>query len=602
MKITFICTSALLGFVLTVASGAALFSQTFTPPAPPSVEKVRIVRGRSDTVTTATHVVVGVAPKGAQVWVNKNQVKVYKTGSFGYEATLRPGVNQFEVESLVNGKREKLSFSLFYRDKPKPLPPADLIPESVAFFPEGKNIWLMEGDPLQIRVVTKAGVHVSWYNGEPLYELVHASEEARAQIGPGRSIYQGYRIMGRTDTLYTRTATIAISQGEKLREHVVPGTVRVLASGHPVTVRTRKGAFLNESWGGDRLGGSKINMLDSGIAMQVVGKTDALFKVKLGNHHTAYIPESVVDLLPPGYYPPVSVSGSWTVSKSGNFDVVTIPLSARHPYTIYQEAEPNRLVVDVYGVVCNSNWITQGLDVKEIKRVDLRQVAPDVLRFVIDLTDPSPWGYKVEYSKNNLTIKIRHKPDLSRIAGGNWSGLTFAVDAGHGGPESRGAVSTAGYAEQYQNLSMSYMLKEMLEKKGAKVVLTRPEDKNVEHDDRKKVVYDANADFLISIHCNAGGNPLRVGGTSTYYKHIGYRPLSTAILARLLELPVQNFGNIGHFNFALNAVTECPNVLVETLFMSNLEDEERITDPVFQRKMMEKVALGIEDFLLKAAK
>jgi len=88
-----------------------------------------------------------------------------------------------------------------------------------------------------------------------------------------------------------------------------------------------------------------------------------------------------------------------------------------------------------------------------------------------------------------------------------------------------------------------------------------------------------------------------VGGTSTYYKHIGYRPLSATILKRLLELPVQDFGNIGHFNFSLNAVTDCPNVLVETLFMSTLADEELIADPAFQRKMMEKVVMGVDDYL-----
>jgi len=304
--------------------------------------------------------------------------------------------------------------------------------------------------------------------------------------------------------------------------------------------------------------------------------------------------------LPDGYYPPISVSGSWTVSKNGKYDLLHIPLSARHPYTIYQELEPNRLVVDLYGVVNNSNWITQRLNVSEIKRVDLRQVAPDVLRFIIDLKDSNPWGYVVEYSGNDLIIKIKHKPDLGKTDKGDWSGLTFVVDAGHGGA-ARGAVSTAGYAEKDQNLAMAYMLAALLEKRGAKAVLTRPTDEEPSMVARKAVVSEAQADIFISIHCNAGGNPLRVGGTSTYYKHIGYRPLSTAILARLLELPIQDFGNVGHFNFSLNAVTECPNVLVETLFMSNLEDEERIVDPAFQRKMMEKVVLGIEDFL-KAAK
>ena len=582
--------------IVLTAVCAVAFSQTFTPPLPPPITELRLVRGQTDTVTAPLHIIVGLAPKGSKVWVNKKEVKVFKTGSWGHESNLRPGNNHFEVESQLNDKKEQLSFTVFYNNRPRVFPPADLIPESVSFFPEGRNIWIMEGEPLQIRVVTKSGAQVSWYDGTPLFELEEASARERGRIGPNRSIYQGLRIINRNDSL----SPLSIAAGGDVRVHPVEGTMRVLTPDRPVSVRTRNGAYLNQSWGGDRLGGSKINMLDSGITMQVIGKTDALYKVRLGANHSAYIPQSVVELLPDGHYAPVSVTGSWTVSTSGSFDVISIPLSARHPYTIYQEVEPNRLVVDLYGVVCNSNWITQRLNVKEIKRVDLRQIAPDVLRFAIDLKDKNPWGYTVAYSNNSLQIRIKHKPNLSRVDRGDWSGLTFAVDAGHGGEESRGAVSPAGYIEQYQNLAMSYMLKEMLEKRGAKVVLTRPENKNRDMNERKKVVSDHQADFLISIHCNAGGNPLRVGGTSTYYKHIGYRPLSETILARLLELPIQDFGLIGNFNFSLNAVTECPNVLVETLFMSSLADEELIADLGFQRKMMEKVVLGIDDFLKSA--
>ncbi|MCL2502958.1 MAG: N-acetylmuramoyl-L-alanine amidase [Bacteroidales bacterium] len=582
--------------IVLTAVCAVAFSQTFTPPLPPPITELRLVRGQTDTVTAPLHIIVGLAPKGSKVWVNKKEVKVFKTGSWGHESNLRPGNNHFEVESQLNDKKEQLSFTVFYNNRPRVFPPADLIPESVSFFPEGRNIWIMEGEPLQIRVVTKSGAQVSWYDGTPLFELEEASARERGRIGPNRSIYQGLRIINRNDSL----SPLSIAAGGDVRVHPVEGTMRVLTPDRPVSVRTRNGAYLNQSWGGDRLGGSKINMLDSGITMQVIGKTDALYKVRLGANHSAYIPQSVVELLPDGHYAPVSVTGSWTVSTSGSFDVISIPLSARHPYTIYQEVEPNRLVVDLYGVVCNSNWITQRLNVKEIKRVDLRQIAPDVLRFAIDLKDKNPWGYTVAYSNNSLQIRIKHKPNLSRVDRGDWSGLTFAVDAGHGGEESRGAVSPAGYIEQYQNLAMSYMLKEMLEKRGAKVVLTRPENKNRDMNERKKVVSDHQADFLISIHCNAGGNPLRVGGTSTYYKHIGYRPLNETILARLLELPIQDFGLIGNFNFSLNAVTECPNVLVETLFMSSLADEELIADLGFQRKMMEKVVLGIDDFLKSA--
>ena len=569
---------------------SALAAQTYKP-----ISKLSIVRGKVDTVTTRSHVIVGLAPQGSEVHVNKEKVKVYKTGSFGYEARLNPGNNRIEVECVQGETKSNISLNIFYRSQPKPLPPADWKPEQLALFPAGKQVWVMEGEPLQISLVSKKGAQLSWYQGEPLFEMALSPSE-QAQIGKDRSLYQGYRLMHREDIANSPQLMIADSAAGVAKAYSI-GEVKVLLPERPITVRSLKNAFLNESWGGDRLGGSKINFLDSGICMQVVGKADGLLKVRLAPHYTAYIPEAVVELLPEGNYPPKSLSGSWTIDRSGKFDVISIGLPARHPYTLFQETEPNRLVVDLYGVSCNTNWMTHTLRTKEVEHIDIRQVAPEVMRVVIDLKDDTAWGFKVEYVGTSLRISIRHKPDLSKVAQGDWSGLSFAVDAGHGGMESRGAVSPAGYMEKDQNFAMARMLKEMLEAKGAKVVLTRPQDKDVKMDDRRALVRKSEVDFLVSIHCNAGGNPLRTGGTSTYYKYIGFQDLSAAILPRLLELPVQNFGNIGHFNFSLNGVTDCPNVLVETLFMSSLEDEERIVDPAFQRKMMEKVLLGIEDYL-----
>ncbi|HBZ35208.1 MAG TPA: hypothetical protein DEO33_02105, partial [Rikenellaceae bacterium] len=51
------------------------------------------------------------------------------------------------------------------------------------------------------------------------------------------------------------------------------------------------------------------------------------------------------------------------------------------------------------------------------------------------------------------------------------------------------------------------------------------------------------------------------------------------------------------FNFSLNGPTDYPSVLVETLFLSSLPDEEKISDPQFRRKMMIEVAEGVEDYL-----
>jgi N-acetylmuramoyl-L-alanine amidase len=65
----------------------------------------------------------------------------------------------------------------------------------------------------------------------------------------------------------------------------------------------------------------------------------------------------------------------------------------------------------------------------------------------------------------------------------------------------------------------------------------------------------------------------------------------------MLELGLKGFGNVGSFNFALNSPTEYPNALVETLFLSNPEDEMKMLDPDFRRQMADKIVLGIKDFV-----
>ena len=47
----------------------------------------------------------------------------------------------------------------------------------------------------------------------------------------------------------------------------------------------------------------------------------------------------------------------------------------------------------------------------------------------------------------------------------------------------------------------------------------------------------------------------------------------------------------------LNSPTEYPNALVETLFLSNLEEETKILDENYQQQMVEKIVAGVKDFL-----
>jgi len=65
----------------------------------------------------------------------------------------------------------------------------------------------------------------------------------------------------------------------------------------------------------------------------------------------------------------------------------------------------------------------------------------------------------------------------------------------------------------------------------------------------------------------------------------------------MLELGLNNFGNIGAFNFSLSGPTEYPNCLVEVAFLSNAEDEQKILDEKFQKNVAKKIYKGIKDWL-----
>lgn len=192
-----------------------------------------------------------------------------------------------------------------------------------------------------------------------------------------------------------------------------------------------------------------------------------------------------------------------------------------------------------------------------------------------------------------MVIRVKHPPKLKL------KGLRIALDAGHGG-EVNGAIGTTGLKEKEVNLELVLMLKTLLERRGAKVLLTRDGDYDVPMQQRLDYLSRQEPDLLISIHNNAAWNPITARGTSTYYRHIGFRPLSTAILSKLLELDVQNAGNIGSFDFALNAPTEYPNVLIEGLFLSNPQDEAKLIDKRFKKKLVKKIVEGIEAFMAKA--
>lgn len=427
-------------------------------------------------------------------------------------------------------------------------------------------------------------------NGDTAHVYRTGSFGAELTLRPGANKITLAARKGR-DKASTSFTTVFVADRPAPARAAAPATE---ALAEPIAVKTLPGAYIQYGNGGDRLGGSKMDYLDHDIVLKALGQTDRLYQVALGDNRTAYVPKEYVE--PASVMPSTVNTGSATISNMGAFDRITLALPARVPYWSRAEIDPQTILVTLYGVTNNSNWITQYNNLGIIDFVDFRQTASDQLTIVIRLRDKYQWGYHVEYKDNRLFVDVRHRPESLAL-----KDLTIGLDAGHGG-KYPGAYSPSGLKEKDVNLDIVLNVAEMLRAKGAKVVLTRDGDTGPSMTERKDIWREANVDIAISVHNNASGNPLKTMGTSCYYKHISNRALAAALHESILTLGVANFGLTGNFNFSLNAPTEYPNALVEALFMSSLPEEELLADPGYRRALAAKIVAGLEAYLHEAAR
>lgn len=348
--------------------------------------------------------------------------------------------------------------------------------------------------------------------------------------------------------------------------------------------------------GTDRLGGAKMNYIDSNVSLQIIDSTNDLYHVQLSKYHTAYI-EKALAKLGTGLQARTALSESWKVYGDSSFDYVQINLSKRVPYKTWMDIDPSKIRLEIYGAMANTNWISQLSTTKEIKNVYYEQIEDDLIRVTIELQHPQPWGYRVSYEGGKLQVKIRHQPTSLKL-----ENLTIAIDAGHGGTNfgtDDGINKTI--LEKNYTLMFAQELQKILVEKNVNVIMTRTFDTTIDNKDRTMLLQNQWPDLLVSFHLNSSANPA-TQGVSTYYKHIAYRPLTQALLKRVLEIDgMKEYGNVGSFNFQLIQPTEYNSSLVEVAFLSNREDEKKIMDQKFRQKVAEQVVKGIEDWLKEVA-
>ena len=206
-------------------------------------------------------------------------------------------------------------------------------------------------------------------------------------------------------------------------------------------------------------------------------------------------------------------------------------------------------------------------------------------------------------TKEELPLAIKAKTKFR--TGGGIKGKIITLDPGHGGSDP-GAIGASGLKEKQITLEISLRVKELLEKEGAKVYMTRTTDKDVygpnasdraELQARVNVAEKYNSDLFISLHINSSVNK-SVGGFSSYYYPKTDNDLKIA--KAIQDKFAKNFGvdNLGVRQANFYVVKRCsmPATLLEMCFISNPKEEKLMKSRWFQKKTARLIVEGVENY------
>ncbi|MDR3178222.1 MAG: N-acetylmuramoyl-L-alanine amidase [Campylobacteraceae bacterium] len=221
---------------------------------------------------------------------------------------------------------------------------------------------------------------------------------------------------------------------------------------------------------------------------------------------------------------------------------------------------------------------------------------------------------------------------------------TIVIDAGHGGKDG-GAVSSKKL-EKDAVLQIALLLGAELEKRGHKVFYTRSKDVYLKLHDRTKTANDKNADIFISVHANAAPKTSKNGtwqGIETYFlspsdsarsknaaelenqsdieemnlyskqTFLNFLNREKIIASHKLAIDIQQYiltevkksykkvvdGGVREAPFWVLTGAQMPAVLLETGYITDQTDRERMFDKKFQQTLVTGISNGIESYFAK---
>jgi len=234
-----------------------------------------------------------------------------------------------------------------------------------------------------------------------------------------------------------------------------------------------------------------------------------------------------------------------------------------------------------------------------VRMVNWVPVATDRVRIDFELTE-EPYGYLVMFQPGRgFVLRLRRQPKINIAR--PLEGLTLVVDPGH---PPGGAVGPTGLTEAEAALAVGFKLRDILQARGAKVVMTRTDMRAVDLHERSVIARRANGNALLSIHYNAfgdGTNPFANAGTSTLFFHPQSEPMARMIqIGMMREIGQRDIG-VHYQNIAIGRTMWMPSTISEGLFLMFPEQEWSARTTEGQERYARGVADGVEAYFRSLA-
>ena len=288
---------------------------------------------------------------------------------------------------------------------------------------------------------------------------------------------------------------------------------------------------------------------------------------------------------------PRRISAARIANGAGYTDVV-LSMESKAPIAVDQARD--RLSLTVYGARANLDYVRFDPNDPTVRLVRYEQVTSERVRFDVDLRHQSV-GYLVLWRAGALVLRVRHAPVVDASA--PLRGRVIAVDAGH---PPGGAMGPTRLREPEATLPIAEQLKELLEARGARVIMLRSTASSVALGARPIQARRENAEAMVSIHLNAfadGANPFAAArGSGTFFFHPQSEPLARAVQQGLVRSMGLRDEGIFLYNLAVARPTWFPSVLCEGAWIVMPEQEAALRTSEFQRAYALGVVEGLEKY------